>query len=140
MAITTLVYDNAQKHFMSADINLLSDTINLSIITSSYTPSRTTDEYWSQVSAYEATADDYSAVGLGNIIINVDTTGHEVEAISDNITWPGPTYAIGRYLVIYKVGASAETSPLICYVDLGEDKTIVGVEFGAEGFYKVSNS
>jgi hypothetical protein len=51
-----------------------------------------------------------------------------VVTASASTTWSASTIT-ARYAVIYKVGAGASTSPLICYIDFGENKSSDGDNF-----------
>jgi hypothetical protein len=57
------VYAQAVGNVFAGKINYLSDTIKLALVSSSYTPNLTTDEYWSTPQADEITGTGYTAGG-----------------------------------------------------------------------------
>ena len=87
----TYTYPHAVKNFLEGDIDLLADTIKLAYLSSAHTRDMT-DEFWSDVSANEISADgDYAAGGtsLGTKLVT------PVFSSSFNAWQASTTYAVG---------------------------------------------
>lgn len=75
------------------NIDYLSDTINLALVTSAYTPNLTTDDFWNDVVANEVTGTGYTANGatLGTKTLTITA------ANSWSVQWAAATaYTTGR--------------------------------------------
>ncbi len=122
------VYTNFAKEIgdtsSGAQINLGSNTFKVALMTSSYTPARDSDQYWSDISANEASGTGYSAGGatLANVTWTKDGTNHRAIFKADNPSWTGATITF-RYAVVYKSTGTASTSPLICYADFSSNQS-----------------
>jgi len=123
MAVT--FYNSFKAKIMDGSIDLDTDTIKMALVTSSYTPNIDSHDFWDDVSANEVGASGtYSAGGatLANKTITQDNTDNEGVFDFDNISFTSATIT-ARYAVFYKSTGTASTSALICYDDLGADKT-----------------
>jgi hypothetical protein len=125
---TATVYTNFAKEIgdtsAGAQINLGSNTLKVALLTSSYTPARDTDQYWSDISASEASGTGYTAGGqtLAGVAWTKDATNHRAVLTATNPSWSSATITF-RYAVVYKSTGTAGTSPLICYCDFGSNQT-----------------
>ena len=137
MAVSTSAYTSLQKNILCGNIDFVNDTIKAAVVTSSYSSS-TGHEYWSTVAAYEAVADDYVAGVLQNV--DVVAGWNSMNVVCDRYTWPGPTYATGRYIIIYKDTGDPATSPLITVINLSQNMTIIGIDFGENGLYRLTTT
>jgi hypothetical protein len=109
-----------------AQINLASDTLKVALLTSAYTPARDTDQYWSGVSANEASGTGYTAGGQAlTTTWTRDATNHRAVLGASDVSWSGATFTF-RYAVLYKSTGTASTSPLICYTDFGSTQSATG--------------
>ena len=135
MAASAHLYDQGLNHILGGNIDWENDTIMLAVLADTYTPDRGADEFWDDVSEYEAEAEDYPAGGveIDNAAITVDTDNHIVALDCDNETLPGPTYPTGHYIIIYQDTGDPATSPLIAYVDLDDNITVSGATINAAG-------
>jgi hypothetical protein len=115
-AATTTVYDNAQKH-LDDDVDWASDTIKVTLHSSSYTPA-TTHEFFSSVTNELATANGYTAGGATLGTKSRTVTGHVTAYKAAATTWtPGAGQTLtARYAVVRKDTGTASTSPVLCYV------------------------
>jgi hypothetical protein len=107
-----------------AQINLGSNTFKVALLTSSYTPARDTDQYWSDISANEASGTGYTAGGqaLGGVSWARDASNHRSVLTASNPSWSSTTITF-RYAVVYKTTGTASTSPLVCYCDFGSNQS-----------------
>jgi hypothetical protein len=122
---TGVAYEKLSKALWSAGINFTSDTIKCALVNSSYTPSSTTHEFWSDVSTNEVTGTGYTAGGVtlsGKAVI--DNNDNLVVIDCDDPLWSTATITGIRYAVFYKDTGSAATSPLISYIDFITDQSV----------------
>lgn len=77
----------------SPNIDFLSDTINVALVSSGYTPNLATDDFWNDVVANEVTGTGYTANGATLASKTITVTG----ANSWATTWAAATaYTLGR--------------------------------------------
>jgi hypothetical protein len=147
MAITAHLFDLALKSAFNKEIDANSDTLKVSLHTSSYTPNRATHQYKSSLSN-EITGTGYTAGGatLTTVTFTLDTSGHVFGIDADDTAWgPGATLSGVRYAVITDVTPGSDaTRPLIGYVDYGTDQAITSgtftIPWNALGFVSISVS
>lgn len=108
---------------MDGSIDLDTDTIKVALVTSSYTPDQDAHDFFDDVTN-EVSGTGYSAGGasLANKAVTADNTDNEGVFDADDVTWSTSTIT-ARGAVIYKSTGTASTSPLICYIDFGADKS-----------------
>jgi hypothetical protein len=142
MAVTARFYNKFFDLVLTTGaVNLESDTIMAAVVTADYTPDYDAHDYWDDVSANEAEADDYVAGGveLTSVAVAIDAGNNEVEIdaadVADEWTPASPT---GRYVIIYD--SSVGAGLLICCQDLGDNTTLSGLTFNAEGFGKIDTN
>lgn len=97
-------------HFAEGGIAWSSDTIKVLLITSSYTPNFTTDEFKSVISGgtIVATSSGLSSKSSTNGVLN-----------AANLTFTAVSGSVASIVVIYKDTGTGSTSPLILYYDTG---------------------
>jgi hypothetical protein len=142
MATTTTVYNSYKLDALQGNIDLANDTIKVALCTSSYTPNIDTHSFFDDITN-EVAGTGYTAGGetLGTKTTTQDNTDDEGVFDAADTTWSSSTIT-ARYAIIYKSTGVDSTSPLICYVDLGEDKTTASGNFtlswNAEGILNVN--
>lgn len=126
-----VVYDKFKldQNIATNAINLASDTIKCMLVTASYTPNVGTDQYATTPIANEVSAGStYTARGPA-------ITGQTCTLTTDTVTFSCSNIVIAqdasgftnaRYAVLYKDTGTNGTSHLICYADLGGNKSIQG--------------
>jgi hypothetical protein len=114
---------------MNGGIDLDSDTIRLALVTSSYTPDQDAHEYFDDVTN-EVSGTGYTADGaaLANKAVTQDNTDNEGVFDADDVEWANSTIT-ARAGVLWKDTGTDATSPLIRYVDFGQDKSTSGTTF-----------
>lgn len=129
MAVTAHFYDNCIANAFGStsagnapNIDILSDSIYVALVTSAYTPNQGTDAFWSTPVTNEATGTGYTANG---ILQNNKTFAIASHVITfDNTVdpqWTSSTIT-AHYAVLYdRTPATDATRPLIGYVDFGAD-------------------
>ena len=133
MASTITVYGLAQGHFANAAIDWNTDTIKVSLHTSTYTPAQDTDDFHNDATNELAASGNYTAGGatIANCTSGY-TAGTNVQKLDgDDVTWTALTpSAAFRYGVIYKDRGGASTADeLIAYIDFGADQNPGGSDF-----------
>lgn len=113
------VYPKAREKFLSAAINMSSDTIKVALIDVADYVYDDAHEFLSSASA--------GIVGTPQTLGTKTLTGGVFDA--DNATFPTVTGDQCEALLIYKDTGSAATSPLIAYLDTG----ITGIPVSPNG-------
>ena len=110
-------------------IDYLSDTIKISLHTSSYSPAQDTNEFWNACTN-ECTGGGYTAGGYTFAAKTLTYTASSNTLAFDNTTDPSWVATASwssskpRIAVIYKVGGSAATSPLLAYLTFNADASV----------------
>lgn len=104
------LYANGKSALATAGVNWTSDTIKAALVTSSYTPNLSSDQYYSTLSA--------NVVGTPQTLSSKSATGGVCNCadITFSSVSSGSTVA---YIAIYKDTGTGSTSPLIALFDTG---------------------
>lgn len=118
------VLNSFKKRILEANINLSADTIKVALLTNIHVTNIDTQEFWSNVSANEVVGTGYTAGGqaLASKVVSQDNVDDEGVFDAADVTWAASTIT-ARYAVVYKDTTVATTSPLICIIDFGTDKS-----------------
>jgi len=130
MAVTAKWYGKCFTNaFGAAPINFGSDTIKVALTTSTYTPDQDTHDFFDDVTN-EVSGTGYSAGGatLGSAAVTYTAGTNVVKFDAADTSWTTATIT-ARYAVVYKSTGTPSTSPLMFYVDFGEDKVSSGGTF-----------
>lgn len=68
---------------------------------------------------------------IDNLTVGQDNVNDRAAVHGDDVTWPLATFT-ARAAVIYKATGSPATSPLIAFLDFGEDKIVSGEDFSLD--------
>lgn len=106
---------------MSSEIDWENDTIKVVLVTSSFTPDQDTMDYFDDITN-EVSGTGYTAGGaiLTNAVLSYDDVTNINKLDGDNVVWTSSTIT-ARYAIVYKDTGTPSTSPLIGYIDFGED-------------------
>lgn len=118
------VYDSYKTRLITGDVNLIVDTIKVALL-SAYTPDLGNHEFFSDVNSNElASGNGYTAGGvtLTGKNISINYIDNRSEFTCTNASWSSATFT-ARYAVVYKDTGNVTTSPLLFYIDFGENKT-----------------
>lgn len=133
MASTITVYGNAQGHFTNGAIDWDTDTIKVSLHTSTYVPAQDTDDFHNDATNELAASGNYTAGGntLANCTRTYTGATNVLKLDADDVTFTALTpSAAFRYGVIYKDRGGASTADeLIAYIDFGADQNPGGNDF-----------
>ncbi len=130
--MVNLIYNKGKTEILNGAIDLLTDTIKVALVTSSYSPNKDTHDYFDDVTN-EVSGTGYTAGGkaLANKSVTQDDTNDRAEFDTDDVTWTVSTIT-ARAVVLYKDSGTASTSPLLAYIDFGDDYTTLGEDFTVE--------
>jgi hypothetical protein len=143
MAVTAKIYTKGLAKCLTGDIDLNTDTIKAALVVATYTPDQNAHDFWDDVSANEvANGNGYTTGGVELATPGVTPgTGTVIFDSPTDPTWANSSIT-ARYLVVYKSTGTAGTSPLIAYVDFGENMTSATGEFkvtlSTDGIVKIT--
>lgn len=113
------LYAKGKEKILSGSINLPSDTIKASLLSSSYTANLSTDEFWSGISANLLNTSQ--TLGSKSVTAGVfDAADVTFTAVTSGSTV--------KAVVIWKDTGTPSTSPLLVYID-----TITGFPLATNG-------
>ena len=129
MAVSGKMYGNAPLKAFSGEINWVSNTIKVSLHTSSYTPDQDNHDYFDDITN-EISGTGYTAGGvtLGSKTITYTPATNITKLDASDAVWSTATLTC-RYAVIYRDTGTPGTSPVIGYIDFGEDVGSVAGDF-----------
>lgn len=121
-------------------VDMLADTLRVTLHTSSYTFAQDTHTYYSDLSAELPVANGYAGpVNLTSKTWNVDTNQNGPIFDAADLSWPGASWAGHRYAICHKWTGAAGTSPLIFCYDLASDAIPAGgtyvLQWNAAGIF-----
>ena len=121
MAVSAKLYGNSILKMLNKEIDFDSDTIKVMLCTNSYTPDQDTHEHKDNVTN-EVSGPGYTAGGatLSNKSVSYTAGTNVAKFDADDVSWSSSTIT-ARYAVIYDSTGVDSTSPLIGYVDFGQD-------------------
>lgn len=113
------LYAKGKEKILSGSINLPSDTIKASLLSSAYTANLSTDEFWSTISA--------NLLNTSQTLASKSVTGGVFDAA--DVTFTAVTSgSTVKAVVIWKDTGTPSTSPLLVYID-----TITGFPLATNG-------
>jgi hypothetical protein len=130
MAVSAKVYGLGMKSLASKLANLSSDTLKVSLHTSTYAPNQDTHQFQSDLTN-EVTGTGYTAGGqaLTSVTLTYTAATNVLMLDAADVSWASSTIT-ARYAVVYDATpGTAATNPLICYVDFGADVSSTAATF-----------
>lgn len=139
-----VIYNSFKRDIMNGGVDsLLSNTIKVLLVTSTYTPNKDTHTKRSDVTN-EVVGTGYTTGGvtLANKTVTQDDTDDEGVFDADDASWLSSTIT-ARGAVLYKSrGGAASADELVAYIDFGSDKISTGGTFlivwAAEGILNLN--
>jgi hypothetical protein len=137
---------NGLKHCLGGAVDLDTDTLKLSLHTSTYTPNQDTHDYFNDCTNELSTADGYNAGGvtLGSPALSVDAATNQCRLDFADLSWTLTASKTWRWAVLRKArGGASSADELVAYLDPGADVTASGVytiQFDALGLLYVQAS
>lgn len=107
------------KQYNGSGVDFDTDTIKAALVTSSYTPTQDTDEFFSSVNTYEVSGSGYTAGGSAIANKSVAAAAGVVKFDGDDVVFSenAAGFTNGARVVLYKDTGTASTSPVIAYSD-----------------------
>lgn len=138
-----VIYNVFKKYIMNGAIDLDTDTINVMLVTSSYTPDQDAHDFRDDVTN-EVSGTGYSAGGsaLAGKAVTADNTDNEGVFDANDLSWTTSTIT-ARGAVLYKArGGASSADELIAYIDFGSDKISTAgtftIAWNAEGILNLN--
>ena len=138
-----VLYNSFKRDIMNGSIDLDTDTINVMLVTSTYTPDQDTHTKRSDITN-EVVGTGYTAGGasLAGKAVTADNTDNEGVFDANDVVWTTSTIT-ARGAVLYKSrGGASSADELICYIDFGTDKISTAGSFtitwNAEGILNLN--
>ena len=155
MAVTISVYNKFRATITGGEtaqsanspVDYLSDGVNLALVTNTYTPSLTADDYWNDVVANElATASGYTANGVATGSKTVAESSGTATYDAADPSWTFTANVAFRYGVFYdRTPATDATRPLMFLVDfvgsgsnLSVPASVFTVTLNASGLFTIT--
>ena len=136
------VYNKAKHDLISGNIDFDVDTFKIALLTSAYTPNIDTQEFWSDISANEASGTNYTAGGGATTITVTRIDASDLTEVDGTTVTFANSSVTARYGVLYKDTGTPTTSVLIAYTDFGSDQTSSNADFNininANGLLRLS--
>lgn len=132
MAVTAKWYGLAGQGQFSATaarrVDWVTDTIKVTLHTSTYVPNQDTHDFADDLTNEVANGNGYTTGGvtLGSKTLTYDTASNTVRLDAADAAWTFTASKTMRYAVVWKDTGVAGTSPLLGYIDFGQDETSSG--------------
>jgi len=142
--MASVIYNSYKLNLIdtSTKINFSSDTIKVALVTSTYSPSIDSHDFFNDITN-EVSGTGYTAGGatLASKTVTQDNTNDKAVFDAADVTWTTSSIT-ARGAILYKSTGVASTSPLIGYIDFGADKTSDGgtfqITFNTEGILNIN--
>lgn len=148
MAVSAKFYGSALSNIANAAIDWDTDTVKVSLHSSSYSPNQSTHDFYDDVNN-EVTGTQYSAGGASLANKSRAYSALVTTFDADDLSWGSsgsPATISGiRYAVIRKSrGGAASADELIGYVDFGADQAVSSgiftIQWNASGIFTITAS
>lgn len=122
-------YNSFKVALAQNDVDLVTDTINVMLVTSAYTPNIDTHQYRSDVTN-EVVGSGYTSGGqaLAGKAVTQDNTNDRAVFDANDVTWTSSTIT-ARGAILYKDTGNSATDQLIAYFDFGSDESSSNGDF-----------
>lgn len=141
--MASAIFNSFKRDIMNGAIDLDTDTVNVMLVTSSYTPDIDAHTKRSDITN-EVSGTGYSAGGsaLAGKTVAVDNTDDEGVFDANDLSWATSTIT-ARGAVLYKArGGASSADELICYIDFGSNITSTAgtflITWAAEGILNLN--
>ena len=136
------VFNKAKHELILGNIDFGVDSFKVALLTNAYTPNIDTQEFWSDVSANEASGTNYTAGGGATTITVTRIDASDLTEVDGTTVTFANSTVTARYAILYKDTGTPTTSVLISYTDFGSDQSSVGADFNvtvnANGLLRLS--
>lgn len=117
MAITALMYGNCPKQAFNKEIDFDSDTIKVTLHTSTYTPDQDVHDYQNDLTNELSTASGYTSGGATLASKTVTYTAGTNVFMMDaaDVTWTAFSATFRTAVVVDTTPGTTATNPVLCY-------------------------
>jgi hypothetical protein len=119
--MASVIFNIFKQKLMVGECDLDTDSFNVALLSSSFTPNIDSQTVWGDISANEITGTAYVAGGttLAGVTVTLNTSTDKAILDATDVTWASSTIT-ARYAAIYKSGSPAW---LVAAFDFGSDKS-----------------
>jgi hypothetical protein len=141
--MASFIFNGAKAKLGDGSIDWNTDTIKVSLHTSSLTPDKDNDVFFSDIGSEISPVGTYVAGGatLTGTSVTQDNTNDRGVYDANDVQWTGVT-SVYRYAIVYKSTGVASTSPVIAVLDYGTDQTVtnavVDIAWPASGVFSLN--
>jgi hypothetical protein len=128
---TFKLFSRAGLSWDDKQIDWVADNIKWALMLNTWTPNQDTDDYWSDISGFEASGTGYTAGGQLAAGKSVSQSGNVLRFFCSDVVWSASSIANVTRVVCYKDTGMAATSPLIGWA------TLSGAETSASGNFTI---
>ncbi len=123
------LYNAGKAALLRGNVDLTGGAIKVALVTSVYSANKDTHDFFNDVTN-EVSGTGYTAGGkaLSGATVNQDNTNDRAVLVAADLVWSVASFT-AHGAVIYKSTGNPATSPLIAFVDFGEDRTVSGQDF-----------
>lgn len=147
MASDQDTFAQANHNFMTGNINALNSTatdIKVALLSSSYTPSQTSDDNWGELSSHEITGNNYTSPGASLSSKTVTTSSLATTFDADDVTWSNSSIT-AYYAILYdNTSSDSSMKKLLTYTDFGGSKVSDGgdftIQWNSSGIFTITAS
>jgi hypothetical protein len=117
-------YGPALLSVFNKEIDWESDTVQVALLASTYTPNQDTHRYFSDVSSHQSSGTGYTA---GGQVVTSRTAAYDAGTNTLTLDCANPAFAgldlAFKHLVFYVNTGTPSTSPLVCYVTFDTEQS-----------------
>ena len=128
-AVTASPYGAFLLALGKAQINLETVSFKIALTGTGYTPDVNAHDFFNDITG-QVTGTGYTAGGkaLTGITWTYDTANRQAVLGAATVTWTGVTIT-AHFAIVYIDTGTPTTSPLVGYIDFGEDRAYTGTDF-----------
>jgi hypothetical protein len=129
VTVTSAAYPLAYLHLGRGRVDLLTADLRAALLTSGYSPADT-HQWFADVQSFETVGAGYTAGGtaLPNTAFDFDLDAGRAVLTCDQLLFDQAGFT-ARYAVVFAAAGDAGSSPLLAYVDFGDDVSPGGQPF-----------
>lgn len=123
------LYNAGKVALLRGQIDLAGGAIKVALVTSDYVVDKDNHDFFNDITN-EVSGTGYTAGGkaLAGAAVSQDNANDRAVFDANDLVWSVATFT-ARAAVLYKSTGSAATSPLIAFIDFGEDRSVSGEDF-----------
>lgn len=126
--MASAIFNSFKRDIANGSIDLDTDTINVMLVGSSFTPDVDAMSKRSSVTSFDV-GGDATHKALANKTVTVDNANNRAIFDADDVVWAGATIT-ARGAVLYKSRGGADTADeLIAFIDFGSDISSTAADF-----------